>query len=102
MLGALPTGPPRETKRLSSNPEGCALFAVTVRLERVATFSRRDLVTDVRERCGRVRVKRTDDGSADVAAILSVVPTGNGGSVACPLPDSIEGLERVYCVAKHG
>ena len=39
---------------------------------------------------------------ADVAAILSVVPSGSGGSVAYPVFDSIEGLERVNRIAKHG
>ena len=102
MLGALPTGPLRETKRLSSNPEGFALFAVTVRFESVTTFTRRGLLTDLRRRCGRVRIKPTNDGLADVAAILSVVPSGNGGSVAYPVFDSIEGLERADRIAKHG
>ena len=102
MLRALRPGLPRETKRLSYKLQDGALLEVTERFERVTTLAGRDPVTEVRERRRRVRVKHAHDGLADVSAIQSVVPAGNGGSVACPVLDLIDGLGQVYLNAKNG
>lgn len=93
---------PAETLHLSYNPDDGALFEVTERFQRVTSFTDREPVTDVRERRSRVRIRRTNEGFANIATILSLTLTRNARNVASPVFAAMQELELTYHLTGTG